>query len=648
MLQAPEPGPDSRKADTNSPLLAALKCAYQFMQQRIISNPKDLMGILLFGTEATKFYPDDSDAKSGYSFPHCYLLTDLNIPEAEDVKALKCIVENDGAATHEAFVPSKEPVNMPHVLFCANQIFQQRAANFASRRLFIITDNDNPHANDKALRNGATTRAKDLYDLGAELELFPISSATHSFDTTLFYDDIIYRQTPSDPDAISYNLPSLIDGQDSLTAGTSDGLSLLQKLLKNVASKATPKRALFASVPLELGPGLKISVKGYLLIKRQVPARTTYIYLGSDQPQLVKGRTVLQADDDKSEVNKADIRKAYKFGGEEILFTPEEMKEIRNFGDPVIRIIGFRPVESLPFWANIKHSTFLYPSEEDYVGSTRVFSALHSKLLKSKLMALTWFIPRRNAAPVVAALLPTLPAGDEDEASRLTGVSASNTPQGLHLIPLPFADDVRQNPPLTTEKPIRAPDELVDLMRNVVQQLNLPKGEFEDLEQPTIPQLIHAIGLYDPAKYPNPSLQWHYRILQALALDEDVPTECEDKTVPKYKQINKRVANEIADWHAKLEQCHKEQAASWGGFDAGGGRGAKRGINGSGGDGKRVKSEPPGEGASEEAMRKLWQKGALATMTIPGLRAFLESKKLPLSGKKQDLVDRVESFFESR
>jgi hypothetical protein len=35
------------------------------------------------------------------------------------------------------------------------------------------------------------------------------------------------------------------------------------------------------------------------------------------------------------------------------------------------------------------------------------------------------------------------------------------------------------------------------------------------------------------------ALQWHYRILQALALDEDVPEKPDDKTIPKYRQIHK-------------------------------------------------------------------------------------------------------------
>ena len=129
----------------------------------------------------------------------------------------------------------------------------------------------------------------------------------------------------------------------------------------------------------------------------------------------------------------------------------------------------------LPIWANLRPSTFIYPSEEDYVGSTRVFAALHRKLLKDQLMGLAWFIPRKNAAPVIAAVVP----GDEnlnDEGDQLI-------PAGLWLIPLPYADDIRQNPETTL---IRAPETLIDMTRVIIQQLQMLKAEFR------------------PEKYPNP------------------------------------------------------------------------------------------------------------------------------------------------
>lgn len=77
---------------------------------------------------------------------------------------------------------------MANVLFAANHLFTTKAPNFSSRRLFIVTDNDDPHANDRNLKNSAAVRAKDLYDLGVIIELFPISKGAEEFDRVKFYD----------------------------------------------------------------------------------------------------------------------------------------------------------------------------------------------------------------------------------------------------------------------------------------------------------------------------------------------------------------------------------------------------------------------------------------------------------------------------
>lgn len=186
MLQPPAGSSDQKKADNDTAVVAALKCAYQIMQQRIISQPKDLMGVLLYGTEQSKFR-DEPGSRSSSGYPHCYLLTDLDVPSAEDVKRLKGMVE-EGEELDELLVPSKEPALMANVLFCANQVFTTNAANFGSRRLFVITDNDSPHGGDKGLKSSAAVRAKDLYDLGVTIELFPISGEDKKFDLSKFYD----------------------------------------------------------------------------------------------------------------------------------------------------------------------------------------------------------------------------------------------------------------------------------------------------------------------------------------------------------------------------------------------------------------------------------------------------------------------------
>jgi hypothetical protein len=171
--------------DKDSAALAALKCAYQLMQQRIITNPNDMMGILLFGTKESKVPDHRGDHVD--RFPHCYLLTDLDVPAATDVKRLRDLV-NDADEAARLLAPSLEQVNMANVMFCANQIFTTKAPNFTSKRLFLVTDNDNPHANDKELRSSAAVRAKDLYDLGVVIELFPIAQPDQTFDRAKFYD----------------------------------------------------------------------------------------------------------------------------------------------------------------------------------------------------------------------------------------------------------------------------------------------------------------------------------------------------------------------------------------------------------------------------------------------------------------------------
>jgi ATP-dependent DNA helicase 2 subunit 1 len=473
MLTVPKPT-GSKNSDVNSPLLAALKCTYHLMQQRIIASPKDLIGILLYNTEVSKMMDEDEDLNDGSrSFLHCYLLTNLDVPEAEDVKILKQLVEADDPESDPRIKPSKEPASMHNVLFAANQIFTNKAANFASRRLFIVTDDDDPKFGTKESRIQATVRAKDLYDLGVTIELFPISSADHTFDTKLFWDDIVYRSSPSDPDAISYNPPSVVDIDGSKMVSGGEGISLLQSLLSNIQSKVAPKRALFSSLPLELAPDFHISVKGFLLYKHQKPARSCYIWTQGEKAAIATGFTEQVAETEQERptaVEPAVVRKAFTFGGEKITFSKEEIQKLRYFGNPVIRVIGFKPMSKLPMWANLKNSTFIYPSEEDVVGSTRVYSALHRKLLHDKLFGLTWFVPRKNAVPVMAAMIPTLSAEDSDEKVNAAGASASGAPQGLHLIPLPFADDVRQNPPTTRETPVRAPDELVDAMGRIIRK----------------------------------------------------------------------------------------------------------------------------------------------------------------------------------
>lgn len=616
---------DPKKPDTAlSPTLAALKCAYALMQQRIISNPNDMMGILLFGTEKSKFQDDDADAgRAGLQYPYCYLLTDLDVPAAADVKHLRTLVEDEDEAA-DLLQPSKEEVSMANLLFCANQIFTSKAPNFTSRRLFLVTDNDFPHASSREHRNSAAVRAKDLYDLGVTIELFPISHPDrgYTFDRSKFYNDIVYSSTPSDPDAPA----PLTKDIKAASSTASDGISLLQSLLSSVASRAAPRRALYSNMPFEIGPGLRISIKGYNIMMPQKPKRSTYIYLPPDEekPQIAVGSTTLVEEETARTVEKGELRRAFKFGGETISFSEEELAKIKNFGDPILRVIGFKPQSLLPIWASVNRSTFIYPSEEDYVGSTRVFSALHQKLLKDQKMAMAWSIPRRNAKPSLVAVIPGSEERNEEGEQQM--------PPGFWVHPLPFADDIRE-PPETNL--VQAPDDVVDSMRFIIQQLQLPKA------------------VYDPHKYPNPALQWFYRILQAMALEEELPEQPDDKTLPRWRQIDKRAGQYAVEWGAKLDEAFSQwQAENADAIKSSASGASKRSAPASSAprsSSKKVKDENADDGITDEQMRSAYQKDRVDKYKVAELKAWLQSKGLKSGGaKKADMVDAVISYFETK
>jgi len=161
---------------------------------------------------------------------------------------------------------------MANVLFAANTLLTTKAARFGSRRIFLVTDDDNPGSKDQ--QKSAITRARDLNDLGIRLEPFFISHPDRPpFDISKFYENIIYRDD-EDQDDGEYHLPT-------------DASKRFDALLSMIKSKQTPRRRQFY-ILMELGPGMQIGVKGFILVKRQEIHRSHYVYAQEEKLELAK------------------------------------------------------------------------------------------------------------------------------------------------------------------------------------------------------------------------------------------------------------------------------------------------------------------------------------------------------------------------
>ncbi len=236
--------------------------------------------------------------------------------------------------------------------------------------------------------------------------------------------------------------------------------------------------------------------------------------------------------------------------------------------------------------------------------------AAQSKYLVARL------IYRKNGQPRFVACVPQKEEFDAD------GVQTK--PPGMHMIFLPFADDIRslKLPPTAIAEP-----ELIDKAKSVVRALKIN---------------------FTPTDFENPALQKHYANVQALALDEAAPQEVEDLVQPDEAGMN-RVVGVLEDF---CNSAHLTAGGGGGGGDDGsgddgeGGGSHKRKAEGKSkpGAAKRVKTEAAaaaGESIASIDWKNQVATGAINKLTIPVLKDYCRAKGLPVSGTKAALLERV-------
>jgi len=181
---------------------------------------------------------------------------------------------------------------------------------------------------------------------------------------------------------------------------------------------------------------------------------------------------------------------------------------------------------------------------------------------------------------------------------------AQMTPPGMHCINLPYLDDIRANPVEETATGLNSPK--TSLSQSPESILILAREGLID----KMSLIVRAVTLnsFNPSKYPNPGLQWHYRILQAIALEEELPEKPEDKTIPKYSSIHKRIGPLAKEWGELLESeapvPNKPVAAP-----------AKRKAVTDGDSAPKVKREKKGvEAPSGDKLESLYEQGGLMTV----------------------------------
>ncbi|KAF8979016.1 X-ray repair cross-complementing protein 6 [Entomortierella lignicola] len=458
---------------------------------------------------------------------------------------------------------------------------------------------DDPHSSDISLRGASKVRAKDMLEFGIKIELFDIDRKDEPFDRKTFYKDILIEGT---------------DDDDEEGSSEGDSSSKLSELLQRVQRKEVKKRAAF-NIPFKLAPGLEIGVKGFNLILSQKKSNHRNVYTLGETVREVQTVTSWICADTTQYLLAADLRYYWEFGGTKVVFTKEEIAAMKTFGPPGLALIGFKPKSEIKMSYNVNHAMFLYPDERSYEGSTRAFSALLKAMDEAGKAAICSFTQRKNYSTRLVALVPQL---------EIVGTSGQEQPPGFQLIPLPWADDLR---PLPIQTEYNPPSELIDSAKAIITKLNMKKG-------------------FRPENYENPSLQKHFKVLQATALNQR-DMDIDDKTLPKTEQMHERAGAYIQQFKEIVEATDLPEPTPTPSLASSKRSSQSQSQSQDSAPNKRAKSTQPVDSAALlEEIRSMYDKDQLNKATVATLKEFLNSVNVKINGsKKADLISQVEEYF---
>lgn len=480
---------------------------------------------------------------------------------------------------------------MDKALLISGHIFADAALKDSFQRIFIITNNDNPNNGDLGMRDRCVQKAEDLDELNIEPRVIPIGN---EFSYRRYWRHVLGKFVSED------------ESQDDRDYRSCSSL----KDINDAIMKKNVKKRSLASVAMEVGPDIKIGVKLYVTHRTASKESGGFLDSKTNEPLTTVTQWVCKATG--TVLEPYQITKFFPYGGTQVVFSAEEMKTIKSFGDPGLTLMGFKPKSALEQYHHYRSGYFVFPDEKSIKGSNVAFLALVQEMESMGVIAVARMIYRKGSGPKFVALLPQLQTTDEDGCQ----VNAA----GMHMVFLPFAEDIRD---VSVSKGLKADETAIQAAKEIVKTFANTDPELEPAELP----------------YQNPALQQHFKVLQCMALEEDLPEgEEEDPFQPDYdglannshliEAFNNAVgAVEIAEPEPKKTTKRKAAAAG-------------------GGAAKKAKAAQGG-GDADFNWQELRADGKLGKLTIAQLKLYLRKHSLPLSGKKGDLVSRIEDHMDS-
>ncbi|CAL9086261.1 unnamed protein product [Musa textilis] len=463
----------------------AIDCIAQSLKSQIIGRSYDEVALCFFNTKEKK---NLQDVNGVYVF-NVMERELIDRPTAKLIKEFSSIEDKfmSTIGSRYGVLPGSRENSLYNALWVAQALLRKGSVKTSSKRILIFTNDDDPFGSmTGALKadmiRTTTQRAKDAQDLGISFELLPLSRPDEEFNVSMFYADMIGLEGTD----ISQFLPSASEKLEDMK----------DQLRKRIFKKRKVRTLIFS-----IANGISIQVNTYALIRPTVPGAIMWLDSVTNLP-LQTERSFICADTGALIQEPSKLFHPYK--NQMVQFSKDQILEVKKVSNSHLRLLGFKPLDCLKDYHNLRPSTFIFPTDEEIIGSTCIFIALYRSMLRLKRFAFAFY--GKSSNPRLVALV----AQDE-----IISSSGQVEPPGMHMIYLPYSDDVRHVEELHGTGDAIAPRATDDQIKKAS-------------------ALMRRIDLKDfsVCQFANPALQRHYGILQALALDEDEMPDIKDETLP--------------------------------------------------------------------------------------------------------------------
>ncbi|KAJ4760477.1 ATP-dependent DNA helicase 2 subunit KU70 [Rhynchospora pubera] len=577
---------DGGKDDTH--FHAVMNCLVQALKAQIIGRSYDEVAIVFFNTKEKK---NLQDQEAVYVF-NVEEREPLDKPTARLIKELSSIEDTflSNIGSRYGITPGSRENSLNNAIWVAQALLRKGSAKTTTKRMVLFTNEDDPfgsvtRATKTDMIRTTVQRAKDVQDLGILIELLPLSRPDEEFNVSIFYADMMGLEG----DEIAQFLPLASQRLEDMT----------DQLRKRIFKKRKVKTLTF-----QLTNDVCIEVNTYALIRPTVPGTITWLDAMTNIPLRTERSFICN---DTGALLEEAPKRFHPYNNEVVKFSVAELSAVKKLPNTAnnLRLLGFKPLNCLKDYHNLRPSTFIFPSDEDIFGSTRAFIALHKSMLRLGRFALAFYGTSSNSH------LVALVAQEE-----VTTSSGQVEPPGMYMIYLPYSDDIRSVEEIHTASDGVAPRATEDQIKSAS-------------------ALIKRIDLKDfsVCQFANPALQRHYGALQVFALGEDEMPDIKDETLPDEDGLSRPgVVKAIDEFKTAVygENYNEEEE--------------EKTAGGAHADAAR-KRKAIAEKAAEESKSYDWadlaDNGKLKELTVVELKYYLTAHNLPLTGKKEVLINRI-------